>query len=285
VQALPQAAFLLLLEAAVGGTIALFWVHLRGSVTVGFTLFTGLCFFIVGGLAIWLRSAFPPTIAANLDQTVGLPLLNLRLTEGEMWFAIERTLSSVFVVLLGIYLIGLRARSLAGVDRVLGPVVPLIGLGSLWAAALVDASPQLGGLGTPLAVLAGALALGAALTGLSLGHWYLVSPTLSVRPLIELTFLCLGALVVQIVLVPLLLFVPGLPRDRVNLLFTDYLLFFGVRVIFGLVVPLAATIMTWRTARIRSLDSATGLLYIVAALILAGEIASRTLAAMTGVST
>jgi hypothetical protein len=285
VQALPQAAFLLLLEAAVGGTIALFWVHLRGSVTVGFTLFTGICFFIVGGLAVWLRSAFPPTIAADLDQTVALPLLNLRLTEGEMWFAIERTLSSVFVVLLGIYLIGLRVKSLAGVVRVLGPVVPLIGLGGLWAAAPVNASPQLGGLGTPLAVLAGALALGAALAGLSLGHWYLVSPTLSVRPLIELTFLCLGALVVQIVLVPLLLFVPGLPRDRVNLLFTDYLLFFGVRVIFGLVVPLAATIMTWRTARIRSLDSATGLLYIVAALILAGEIASRTLAAMTGVST
>jgi hypothetical protein len=285
VQALPQAAFLLLLEAAVGGTIALFWVHLRGSVTVGFTLFTGICFFIVGGLAVWLRSAFPPTIAADLDQTVALPLLNLRLTEGEMWFAIERTLSSVFVVLLGIYLIGLRVKSLAGVVRVLGPVVPLIGLGGLWAAALVNASPQLGGLGTPLAVLAGALALGAALAGLSLGHWYLVSPTLSVRPLIELTFLCLGALVVQIVLVPLLLFVPGLPRDRVNLLFTDYLLFFGVRVIFGLVVPLAATIMTWRTACIRSLDSATGLLYITAALILAGEIAARTLAAMTGVST
>jgi hypothetical protein len=171
VQALPQAAFLLLLEAAVGGTIALFWVHLRGSVTVGFTLFTGICFFIVGGLAVWLRSAFPPTIAADLDQTVALPLLNLRLTEGEMWFAIERTLSSVFVVLLGIYLIGLRVKSLAGVVRVLGPVVPLIGLGGLWAAALVNASPQLGGLGTPLAVLAGALALGAALAGLSLGHW------------------------------------------------------------------------------------------------------------------
>jgi hypothetical protein len=68
-------------------------------------------------------------------------------------------------------------------------------------------------------------------------------------------------------------------------LFGDSLLFFGVRVIFGLVVPLAATIMTWRTARIRSLDSATGLLYITAALILAGEIAARTLAAMTGVST
>jgi hypothetical protein len=43
--------------------------------------------------------------------------------------------------------------------------------------------------------------------------------------------------------------------------------------------------MTWRTARIRSLDSATGLLYIVAALILAGEIAARTLFFLTGLAT
>jgi DMSO reductase anchor subunit len=55
--------------------------------------------------------------------------------------------------------------------------------------------------------------------------------------------------------------------------------------VFGLLVPLVATLMTWRTARIRSLDSATGLLYIVAALILAGEIAARTLFFLTGVAT
>ncbi|MBV9172149.1 MAG: hypothetical protein JOZ81_18920, partial [Chloroflexi bacterium] len=54
---------------------------------------------------------------------------------------------------------------------------------------------------------------------------------------------------------------------------------------FGLLVPLGATVMTWRTARIRSLDSATGLLYIVAALVLAGEIAARALFFLTGVAT
>jgi len=50
-------------------------------------------------------------------------------------------------------------------------------------------------------------------------------------------------------------------------------------------VPLAASVMTWRTARVRSLDSATGLLYIVAALILAGEIAARSLFFQTGIAT
>jgi hypothetical protein len=273
VQALPQAAFLLLLEAAVGGTIALFWVHRRGEVTVGFTLFTGACFFVSGALALWLRFAFPPPVSADIDPTAAL------------WFAVERTLSIAFVVLLGLYLVGLRVKSWKGLTRSLGPVVPLLGLGSLWAAGLVSATAQIFGLGMPLAVLAGAMALGSALTGLSLGHWYLVSPTLSVTPLIELTFLCLGALVAQIVLLPLLLFLPGPRPERLAELFTDDLVFLGVRVVFGLLVPLAATIMVWRTARMRSLDSATGLLYVVAALILAGEIAARTLVFLTGVAT
>ena len=271
-QALPQAAFLLLLEAAVGGAIALFWVHARGEVSRGFTLFTGICFLVCGSLAIWLRSVFPPLVSPEIDPTTVL------------WFAFERTLSIAFVVLLAVYLIGLGGQSWRGIVRLIGPLVPLLGLASLWSAALVTPSGQLLGLGVPLSVLAGAMALGSALAGLSLGHWYLVSPTLSIRPLIQLTFLCLGSVIAQIVLLPLLLFLPGAPADRVQALFSEYLVFLGVRVVFGLLVPLVATVMTWRTARIRSLDSATGLLYIVAALILAGEIAARTLFFLTGVA-
>jgi hypothetical protein len=167
----------------------------------------------------------------------------------------------------------------------LGYLVPLVGLASLWAASLVVTSPQLGGLGVPLATLAGAMALGAAITGLSLGHWYLVSPTLAIQPLIRVTFLCLGAIVAQLILLPLLVYGPGASPQGTNELFTQDGLFLGVRIIFGLVVPAIAAVMTWHTARIRSLDSATGLLYIVAALILAGEIAARTLFFLTGVAT
>ena len=272
-QALPQAAFFLLLEAAVGGTIALFWVHLRGEVGRGFTLFTGVCLLVFALLGVWLRSAFPPLVSPDVDPTASL------------WFAVERTLSFAFLVALTVYLLGLRAQAWTSITRPIGTLVPLLGLASLWAAAQVAPSPQLHGLGTPLAVLAGAMALGSALVGLSLGHWYLVSPTLSVKPLIQVTFMCLGALVIQSILLPLLLFVPGPSRQGVQQLFSEYLVFFGVRIVFGLLVPLIATIMAWRTARIRSLDSATGLLYIVAALILAGEISARTLFFLTGVAT
>jgi hypothetical protein len=268
VQALPQAAYFLLLEAAAGGCIALFWVHLRGEVTRGFTLFTGACLLFVTVLAIWLHLTFPP-LAPSLSATAGY------------WFAAERTLSLALAVLLALYLLTLqRNRPI----KALGPVVPLVALAAVWSAALVDPGSQLFGLGTPLAVLLGALALGAALAGLSLGHWYLVSPGLSVQPLVRITFLCLGAIAAQMLLEPLLLFAPRVQSNGLQALFGVYLIFFGVRVIFGLLVPLAATVMTWRTARIRSLDSATGLLYIVVALIFAGEITARTLYYMIGVS-
>ncbi|HET6316489.1 MAG TPA: hypothetical protein VFG86_08525, partial [Chloroflexota bacterium] len=59
----------------------------------------------------------------------------------------------------------------------------------------------------------------------------------------------------------------------------------GVRILFGLVIPIPLAVMTWRTARIRSLDSATGLLYLVVALVLAGEITARALFFLTGVAT
>jgi len=269
VQALPQAAFFLLLEAAVGGTIVLFWVHLRGEVTRGFTLFTGACYLVCGALAIWLHGAFPAIVSSDPEAAARL------------WLQTERYSTIAFVLLLAVYLLTFGRQR---VSSIIGPVVPLLGLASLWSASLAAANAQLFGFGVPLAVLAGALALGAALTGLSLGHWYLVSPTLSVRPLIQVTFACIAAILAQIVLLPVLLFTPGTPAQGVQTLLTDDLVFFGVRVVFGLVVPLIAAVMTWRTARIRSLDSATGLLYIVAALILAGEIAARTLQFQTGVA-
>jgi hypothetical protein len=269
VQALPQAAFFLLFEAAVGGAIALFWVHLRGEVPRGFTIFTGICLLICGALATWLRSGFPPTLSGDVAAS-------------RLWFGAERVLSIAFVLLLAVYLVLLRSGRARRALNITGPLVPLLALASLWCAALVTDGSQLDGLGAPLAVLAGALALGSALTGLSLGHWYLVSPGLSVGPLIRITFLCIGAILFQCALLAPLLLLPG---TSTTVLFSDYVLFMGVRLIFGLAVPLLAAVMTWRTARIRSLDSATGLLYIVTALILAGEIAARTLYFLTGVAT
>ncbi len=274
--ALPLAAFFVLLEAAAGGAIALFLVHLRGEVSRGFTLFTGWLLATVAGLALWLRLAFPP--AAPLGDDIRLAPVD------GLWLGAERALVIAFLALLAIYLLALQ-RGSREIAAVVGPVVPLLGLASLWSAALVQPSAQLGGLGTPLAVLAGGVALGASLVGLSLGHWYLVAPTLSVQPLLRVTFVCLGGLAAQALLLPLLLVAPGTDAARLAAVWAEYSLFGAVRVVFGLLVAIAVALMAWRTARIRSLDSATGLLYILVAVVLTGEIAARTLFFLTGLAT
>lgn len=266
--ALPSAAYFLFLEAAAGGTAVLLWTHARGDVTRGFTLFTGWCFAVAAVLAVWLRLTFPPTVIPEVE-----PL-------APMWSAGERTLAIAFIVLLVTYLVALQ-RQASVFARLLAPAVALTGVGALWLAALVEANGQLGGLGEPLAVLLGSMALGGALTGLSLGHWYLVAPTLSLRPLIRVTFFLLAALVAQSGLL-LLLLASG---PTVQRLIAEQPLFFVIRVTFGLLVPVAATVMVWRTARIRSLDSATGLLYVVATMVLVGEIVARTLYFLAGTVT
>ncbi len=275
-QALPVAAFFLFLEVAAGGTIALMLLQERGDVSRGFLLFTAWILALAGVLALWLRLAFPPSSPLGVD-----PILS---PVDALWLTAEHVLLGAFVVLLVTYLLGLQTGRLS-LAQLLAPVVALLALASLWSAALVQPSPQLFGLGAPLAVLAGGVALGASLVGLSLGHWYLVSPSMSVEPLVQVNFLATAAVAAQVALQPLLLLLPGLPDNRLALLFTDYVLFLGVRWVFGLAVPLVVGFMTWRTARIRSLDSATGLLYIMAALILTGEIVARTLFLLSGVAT
>ena len=270
-QALPTSTYFLFLEAAAGGTIALLWLHLRGGVSRGFLLFTAWCLLGLQLLAIWLRGSFPPAVVRGFAP------------DALLWFGAERAVCAVLAACLFVFIVSIQ-RGWAGLANILAPPLPLLALGALWTSAFVEPNNQIFGFAAPLTVLAGAFALGTALTGLSLGHWYLVAPSLAVRPLVEVTFLCLGAIGVQAFLIVVALVFPGDSVANVRVLTSDYSVLFGVRVLFGLIVPAIACVMTWRTARIRSLDSATGILYIIAALVLAGEIVARTLYFLTGVA-
>jgi hypothetical protein len=157
-----------------------------------------------------------------------------------------------------------------GFVRFTGACLLMLGVLAVWLRAAFE----LEAVAPSIAVIAGALALGSSLVALSLGHWFLVSPTMAVRPLVRVTLVCLAALLAQAVLI-----VVALTQIQ------EWGVLLVVRVVFGLVVPIPATFMAWRTARIRSLDSATGLLYIVVALVLAGEITARTLFFLAGIAT
>ena len=141
--------------------------------------------------------------------------------------------------------------------------------------------PQSEAAGRPLAaLLAGDLTsaalLGAAMTAMLMGHSYLIAPGMSMTPLLRL----LAALGVA-VLLRMAADAFGLWRwtavhspGRLN---NEDLLWLPVRWLVGFVLPLALGWMAWQTARIRSTQSATGILYVVVIFCFLGELTSQLL--------
>jgi hypothetical protein len=132
--------------------------------------------------------------------------------------------------------------------------------------------------GTPLAVpllvqlLALTVITGGSLAAVVLAHWYLVTPRISERPLILSTKILFWTLALQ-----LLLFwvwqAAGMPTGEPFATLTGpNAIFVWLRLIVGILFPLVLVWMAWRTALTRSMESATGLLYIELAVVMASTI-------------
>ena len=105
-----------------------------------------------------------------------------------------------------------------------------------------------------------------------LAHWYLVTPKISERPLILTTRLLMWALVIQSLLFSVWL-AAGIPdSDPFEALTGSNAAFVWLRLIVGLAFPLVLVWMAYRTALTRSMESATGLLYIEFAVVMASTI-------------
>jgi len=133
-----------------------------------------------------------------------------------------------------------------------------------------------------LARVAGAMWLGATLTAMLLGHYYLTAPAMSIAPLSVLIrgmFLGLGLRLATTV-AP---FVAGQSTAGMSLdAFSA--LWLGMRVVMGYLGTFLATWLAWRTAAIRSTQSATGILYIALALLLFGELTAMLLGRSWGMT-
>jgi hypothetical protein len=129
--------------------------------------------------------------------------------------------------------------------------------------------------------LTSAALLGAATTAMLVGHSYLLAPAMSIRPLMRL----LGALA-ACTLLRMAVAGTGLwswtGRPGGGSLETELLLWLPVRWLLGFVGPLGLGWMAWETARIRSTQSATGILYVVVILCFLGELTSQLLLTRTG---
>ncbi len=155
-------------------------------------------------------------------------------------------------------------------------------LGGLSLAALLGHSlrmtSQVPAWQQALSDLASASVLGAALTGMLLGHWYLTTPTMSIQPLTWFARALAIAGTVRLVASGLSLARFGWPsldawpsQDAVHALLMI------VRLVGGIAVPLLMSLTVLRILRYRNTQSATGVLFAGLVLVFMGEMTAALL--------
>jgi len=136
--------------------------------------------------------------------------------------------------------------------------------------------------------LTSALVLGAGVLAMMLGHWYLVTPKLSITPLkrCSAAYILLTVFTALKLVLAYHLFVgwswPPSTAAGLRLMGED-LMFALFRVTWGVMAPLAASYFIWETVKIKSTQSATGILYATMVCTIIGEGMGLFLTLSTGV--
>ena len=157
-------------------------------------------------------------------------------------------------------------------------LIVLTALALAGSLACVDASDPAAArapLFTALADVTSAAVLGAALSAMLMGHSYLIAPSMSLRPLLVLIGTLAGAVAARMAVDGLAFWTAGRPTGTLD---NEVILLLLVRWAVGFAGVLALTWMAWQTARIRSTQSATGILYVVVIFCFLGELTSQLLA-------
>jgi len=113
--------------------------------------------------------------------------------------------------------------------------------------------------------------LGTSLTAMLLGHSYLISPTMSIRPLNRMLAAIAATIVIRAA-ADGYAFVRWTSEHSLASLKGDAVLWLPVRAAVGLLAPLGLDWMAGQSARIRSTQSATGILYVVVIFCFLGEL-------------
>ncbi len=245
---------------ALGAYAAVVLLRRRTAATSGFLGFTAAC--AVGfGILAWISDGALPTSLGNSPVTVD-----------PMWDAPRRTALAAFWILAAAAIIIRRARP------AWASPVELVAFGA-GLLALVFGALTWGGSGPGVAALLVQLAvvsaaIGGVFAAMILGHWYLVTPKLPESPLIVLSRALLAIIAIQVGLFVVWVGTGAGPADVGPFapLVGPWALFVWLRLIVGLIFPLVVSWAAVQTARSRSMESATGLLYINVGTIAAGTI-------------
>jgi hypothetical protein len=223
---------------------------------LGFTALSAAVFAVLAALADTGLPALSPELAVRADPS---------------WEAPRRLALAALPVVAAVYgfalLRGRRATPVAIAGLAIAGLVLVAGAMS-WGGGGVASVLLLIELAALAAVLGGVWA------AMVLGHWYLVTPRLPEAPLIRFARWLGLALVVQLVLFVAWLGVGAGPAGTPAFaaLAGPWALFVWLRLLVGLVFPLIVSWAAIQTARTRSMESATGLLYINVGTIAAGTI-------------
>jgi hypothetical protein len=130
--------------------------------------------------------------------------------------------------------------------------------------------------GTLAGALSSAALLGTATSAMLMGHSYLIAPAMSLTPLYRLLGALTGALAARMLIDG---WAAGwwIAEHSLAGLEGDAALWLPVRWLVGLIAPLVLCWMAWQSARIRSTQSATGILYVVVIFCFLGELMGQLL--------
>jgi hypothetical protein len=132
------------------------------------------------------------------------------------------------------------------------------------------------------------LSLGTAMSGMLLGHWYLVTPELSLIPIKRMTAILACSLIAQSGLLALTVFpeagvTPATLVPKVQHLMIAYPYFLLGRALVGLAGTFGLAVLTMWLLREGSTQAATGFLYTAVLTVTVGELIARFLFRLTGV--
>jgi protein NrfD len=205
----------------------------------------------------------PDPAGLSATWTTGLWLLGIALAAMTIyWATIGRMLASL--------------RSLFLWTTLVAGAAALV----MQALALAPSTDRIGLALTSLSFTSSAALLGGACTAMVLGHWYLILPSMEIALLKRIVKFHLWSLVLRlfVVAVVIVAVIGGLLMASVN--FSSYAtsvdgVFLWQRVLFGLAGPAVLGWLTWETAKIRSTQSATGILYVDFFAVIVGEVLAK----------
>jgi DMSO reductase anchor subunit len=310
---LPLILFIIMAEVSIGSFAVLVLLDWRNEVKRGFLVSYALIYLGLTGLTYLFQQNF-----ATPDLLNGFPQLD------KAWTGYQTLPLLLFLLFMLPYNLLLLLDRKAGVQSkkdeqeeqktsglsrvrllrlISGALTIAAGLATLFVMGMIYrplGAAYFGGVFTVVGFFAASLALGGVLTAMWLGHWYLVTPALSEKPLQFATTLVLLGVLVQVIVAftaspsavaahtqggvsasppsisaatptPKNAFDPNVPV--VAPLSTDVIGW--IRILVSFIMPLVLGSLAWKLIRDRSFQSATGMLYLVVVCTLAGEAMAR----------